>query len=194
MENAKIPKKSNATFRLIFNHCVHRILETNDHFLGKFIFHKKSLFLVQTFNSFESRAQRVGKWIKEPKKLSGQFVDTILFIIGFCSISLVQFFTLLQFHTMHVSHQFDDRRRRFSVVQGRQKICQSESCPSQQIRKLLMRARHLASYSTVIIAFLRGSEVSLRYLKNSVYLPKIDKNISYLFLTKKKLIVTKKAF
>ena len=37
----KLKKKSNATFRLIFNHCVHRILETNDHFLGKFIFHKK---------------------------------------------------------------------------------------------------------------------------------------------------------
>ena len=48
-----------------------------------------------------------------------------------------------------------------------------------------MRARLLASYSTVIIAFLRGREVSLRYLKNSVYLPKIDKNISYLFLTEK---------
>ena len=166
-------------------------------FQGNSFFTKKSLFLVQTFNSFESRAQRVGKWIKEPKKLSGQFVDTqILFIILLDFARFLQFFTLLQFHTMHVSHQFDDRRRRFSVVQGRQKICQSESCPSQQIRKLLMRARLLASYSTVIIAFLRGREVSLRYLKNSVYLPKIDKNISYLFLTEKikPFFGTKKAF
>ena len=157
-------------------------------FQGNSFFTKKSLFLVQTFNSFESRAQRVGKWIKEPKKLSGQFVDTILFIIlldfaRFLQFSFLRFcnFTPCTFRTSLMIAAAAFR----VVVQGRQKICQSESCPSQQIRKLLMRARLLASYSTVIIAFLRGSEVSLRYLKNSVYLPKIDKNISYLFLTKK---------
>ena len=106
MENAKIKKKSNATFRLIFRHCVHRILETNDHFLGKFIFHKKSLFLVQTFNSFESRAQRVGKWIKEPKKLSGQFVDTITLHYWI----LLDFFSLV-FYAFAISHH-----ARFALV------------------------------------------------------------------------------